>query len=146
MAGREEGLGEDHGNGNGHGKRLGVLRVPGEVRAPGRVRRWVRGLLAQGGYADDGDSTEVVALLTSEVVTNAVQHGPRGGEIRVAVWRDGKRVRVECADSGGGVPVARDAADGDEDGRGLMLLDGLARDWGSRTGESGTSVWFEVDA
>ncbi|WP_460303141.1 ATP-binding protein [Actinocorallia aurea] len=135
----------DGGFEEGFGTRLGVLRVPGELTAPGRVRRWVRGLLAQDrDWA--GEGSEVVELLTSEVVTNAVQHGPSGGEIRVAVWRDGKRVRIECCDVGGGVPVAREAEEGDEDGRGLMLLDGLAREWGSRTDPDGTSVWFEVDA
>ncbi|MDX6742524.1 ATP-binding protein [Actinocorallia sp. A-T 12471] len=132
------------GRDDGFGERLGVLRVPGEIRAPGRVRRWVRGLLSQG--RDGNDAVEVVELLTSEVVTNAVEHGPHGGEVRVAVYRDGKRVRVECSDGGAGVPVAREAGDADEDGRGLMLLDGLAREWGSRTDSDGTSVWFEVDA
>lgn len=132
------------GSGEGEfGERLGVMRVPGEVRAPGRVRRWVRGLLEADGGAD---LVDLVELLTSEVVTNAVEHGPPGGVVDVSVWRDGKRVRVECSDGGGGVPVVRDSDEGDEGGRGLMLLDGLARAWGSRTDEAGTSVWFEVDA
>ena len=92
---------------------------------------------------------DVVVLLTSEVVTNAILHaGPHGpgAEVVVALSRTGDVVRVEVADGHPGIPVV---GDGDLDrpcGRGLVLLDALAKTWGVTTANSGKGVWFEVQA
>lgn len=90
---------------------------------------------------------ETLRLLVSEVVTNAIRHGPRGSDaatvMRVEVLGD--RVRVEIEDTGGGFsPPGPPKADG-SGGWGLFLVDELADRWGIRDGPP-TRVWFEVDA
>jgi PAS domain S-box-containing protein len=54
-----------------------------------------------------------------------------------AVW-------VEVFDSDMRLPRIRSAADTDEGGRGLYLVDQLADRWGSRPTKDGKAVWFEV--
>lgn len=53
---------------------------------------------------------------------------------------------MAVTDHGAGLPVVRDLSPLDEGGRGMMLVEVLAADWGVRT-DHGTSksVWFEVD-
>jgi len=88
-----------------------------------------------------------LALLTSEVVTNAVRAD--AGEV-IATFRPGSHgnaLRVEVHDNGGGWPVLRCPGPLDErGGRGLMIVDALADDWGSATDDGGTTVWFEMQA
>jgi PAS domain S-box-containing protein len=90
---------------------------------------------------------ETLRLLVSEVVTNAIRHGPRGSDAATIMRVDvvGDRVRVEIEDTGGGFsPPGPPKADG-SGGWGLFLVDELADRWGIRDGPP-TRVWFEVDA
>lgn len=84
---------------------------------------------------------DVAALLTSEVVTNAVLHGD--GEVELRVSRDGEGLLVEVSD-GSDTPVRRRAAGpDDEGGRGILLLEAMATRWGTRTLPGGGKVvWF----
>jgi hypothetical protein len=54
-----------------------------------------------------------------------------------AVW-------VEVFDGDLRLPRIRSAAETDEGGRGLYLVDQLATRWGSRPTKDGKAVWFEV--
>jgi hypothetical protein len=54
-----------------------------------------------------------------------------------AVW-------VEVFDGDMRLPRIRSAAETDEGGRGLYLVDQLATRWGSRPTKDGKAVWFEV--
>lgn len=85
-------------------------------------------------------------LLLSEVVTNAIRHGPQGDDASIVmrvVVRD-ETVRAEVADGGPGfAPPRGPAADGSS-GWGLYLVDRLADRWGVRPGPP-TRVWFEID-
>jgi anti-sigma regulatory factor (Ser/Thr protein kinase) len=86
-----------------------------------------------------------VAVLVSEVVTNAVRHGgARAGDaVVVHVALSGDVLRVEVCDQGSGFtpPTARQMrADGG--GNGLILLERLATAWGV-SGDDRTCVWFE---
>ncbi|GAA4235868.1 hypothetical protein FHR32_008497 [Streptosporangium album] len=73
---------------------------------------------------------EVVELLTSEMVTNALVHG-RG-------------YRVEVYDNNRDVPVVPASFDGEESGRGMALVGRLARSWGYRDTRLGKAVVFEL--
>jgi anti-sigma regulatory factor (Ser/Thr protein kinase) len=80
-------------------------------------------------------------LVVSELVTNAVLHGP--GTARVGVTlevRDGL-VRGEVTDEGRGTVEIREAA-GEGGGFGLQLLDRISERWGVHPGS--THVWFEL--
>ncbi len=112
------------------------LLLPGETRSAGLARHAVRDLV--GGPAD------IAALLTTEVVANAVRHGG-GGPVRLRAALSPAGLRVEVDDSASTVPgPPRDAACHEESGRGLMLIDVLASAWGVEPRPDGKCVWFEL--
>jgi anti-sigma regulatory factor (Ser/Thr protein kinase) len=87
---------------------------------------------------------DVVELLVSELVTNAVVHARSGGEIVMRSARDG--LEVEVTDTGEGEPALRDSTPDALGGRGIAILDALADSWGVRRGEDhpGKTVWFRL--
>lgn len=116
-----------------------------ERSAPRRARHWVMRSVAGAGVG--GASNQVIELLTGELVSNAVVHGPAGEPVRIAVRVDGYLVRVAVTDQGGGVPQVRHAEPTDPNGRGMALVETLSTAWGAaRQPDGGTTVWFEVDA
>ena len=87
-------------------------------------------------------------LCLSELVTNATIHSHSrqpGGYFRVYVERHGSHVRVEVTDQGG--PWAQSQPHDDQNGRGLLVVAQLARDFG-RSGDehAGWTVWYEIEA
>jgi len=58
--------------------------------------------------------------------------------------RGARAVWVEVFDTDMRLPRIRSAAETDEGGRGLYLVDQLASRWGSRPTKDGKAVWFEV--
>ncbi|MEU9219837.1 ATP-binding protein [Streptomyces sp. NPDC048376] len=89
---------------------------------------------------------DIAALLVSELVTNALRHAT--GPIGVRVVRDPAGAAgillVEVSDPLPDPPRERAARPDDEDGRGLQLVATAARRWGTRPGEAGKTVWFEL--
>jgi anti-sigma regulatory factor (Ser/Thr protein kinase) len=81
-------------------------------------------------------------LVVSELVANAVTHGPDAPvQLRLSVDGPG-RVRGEVADQGrDGTIAIRESAD-EGGGYGLRLVDRLAHRWGVHEGS--THVWFEL--
>jgi anti-sigma regulatory factor (Ser/Thr protein kinase) len=90
---------------------------------------------------------EPAALMTSELVTNAVQYSrtdPDGGTtIAVRVLATRRGVRIEVDDDSTAPPVPREATD--EGGRGLAIVDTMSTMWGTHANQSGKTVWFELD-
>jgi anti-sigma regulatory factor (Ser/Thr protein kinase) len=108
---------------------------PMNVRA---ARDFVSEALKEQGFAGDAD---VVLLLASELVTNAVRHAATRFEIRVDAAPDQVRVMVLDEDVEH-PPEVQHPGPEDTNGRGLLLVEQLAKAWGSsRVGRS-KSVWF----
>jgi anti-sigma regulatory factor (Ser/Thr protein kinase) len=88
-----------------------------------------------------------VALVVSELVANAVQHGGADGEITVEIQRRSSVVKVRvCSPRGGTSPRLVDPGcrvDG-SGGIGLHLVDRLAVAWGVDTQTRQTLVWADV--
>ena len=121
----------------------GWIPLPSTPGAPGLARRFLATALS----AEDQEVADVAALLTSELVTNAVLHGQ--GPVRLQVRRGAATLRVEVSD--GSTPFAlRPPSEGDAldgDGLGLLLLNALATSWGSQYAgptTAGKTLWFEL--
>jgi len=124
----------------GHGLDLGAEAGPWLVT---HVRRRVANVAL--GCGASPDEALVVELLASEVVTNAVVHGPERGHVAVrAGVRDGA-FTVAVTDQGHGGPVLRDPEPTEPSGRGLHVVANLASAWGVEPGSEGTTVWFTVE-
>lgn len=113
------------------------LTLPADPGAAALARRE----LVQAGLGEDIERT--VAMLATELVTNAVRHaGLRSGDrmaLRATIEPD--FARVELHDGGGGFdPDVRH----ETSGFGLRLIETLSSQWGT-TGPPGFAVWFEVD-
>ncbi|MGQ5637835.1 MULTISPECIES: SpoIIE family protein phosphatase [unclassified Streptomyces] len=105
----------------------------------GRARRLVRRVLARWGLAELAETTE---LLVSEVVANAVRFATQPVSLRVLRT---DVLRCEVGDDCPQVPRMRHASLGDENGRGLWLVDQLADRWGATRVSTGKVVWFEQE-
>jgi anti-sigma regulatory factor (Ser/Thr protein kinase) len=112
---------------------------PGVVRT---ARAVVRGQLRD--WELDSLS-DLAALLVSELVTNSLRHatGPIGVRlVRPAGVPDA--LLVEVSDPLPDPPHERSADADDESGRGIQLVAGSSRRWGTRPGRTGKTVWFEL--
>jgi PAS domain S-box-containing protein len=67
-----------------------------------------------------------------------------GQEFVLRIRKGADSVWVEVFDSDLRLPRIRMAGENDEGGRGLYLVDQLAKKWGSRPTDEGKSVWFEM--
>ncbi|MFD5568363.1 SpoIIE family protein phosphatase [Streptomyces cadmiisoli] len=110
-----------------------------EEMAPGKARRLVRRALARWELEDLTDSVE---LLVSEVVTNAVRYASRPITLRLLRT---DVLRCEVGDDVPQLPRLRQARATDEGGRGLYLVNRLARRWGATRLSTGKVVWFELN-
>ncbi|MFD3550154.1 SpoIIE family protein phosphatase [Streptomyces sp. NPDC058655] len=109
-----------------------------EETAPGRARRFARRAVTRWGLEELSDSLE---LLVSEVVTNAVRYAERPVTLRLLRT---DVLRCEVGDDSPQLPRQRRARDTDEGGRGLFLVNRMARRWGATRLSSGKVVWFEL--
>lgn len=107
----------------------------------GAGRRAVAAELADRGVAPE--LVDVVELLVSELLTNALLHADTDLDLRTSLERG--HIRVEVADGSPGRPILRHPPADATSGRGLEIVDALASRWGvdERPG-GGKSVWFEV--
>ncbi|MEW1614662.1 MULTISPECIES: SpoIIE family protein phosphatase [unclassified Streptomyces] len=109
-----------------------------EDAAPGRARRLARRALSRWGLDELSDEVE---LLVSEVVTNAVRYAERPVTLRLLRT---DILRCEVGDDSPQLPRQRRARETDEGGRGLFLVNRLARRWGATRLSTGKVVWFEM--
>ncbi|MEA2295283.1 MAG: serine/threonine-protein kinase RsbW [Solirubrobacteraceae bacterium] len=116
-----------------------VIDVARDPRAPAIARAIVRDR-----FASDLSPRELddVALIVSELISNAVRHGAGAIELRMTV--DDGVLHGEVIDEGPGFETELREQGADEiGGRGLPLVARLSREWGVFDGSS--HVWFELD-
>lgn len=103
------------------------------------ARRFVADTLAAWGLPG---LVDVAVLLVSELVTNALLHAGTAIEVDCVRGRDAVRVSVLDGASAPGAPRAypADAATG----RGLLIVQSLADDWGVSPAPEGKCTWFEL--
>jgi anti-sigma regulatory factor (Ser/Thr protein kinase) len=116
-------------------------RFPAELLSVREARAFVLGAL----HGVEAPVREIATVLVAELATNAVLHANSAFEVAVRVEDD--MIRVEVADDSTETPLLLDPGRDAERGRGLKIVDGLARSWGvvPRTGEGSKTVWFELE-
>lgn len=116
--------------------------LPAEPASVARARQHLVDALKDWG---ETAAVEVVELLVSELVTNAVLHA--GSPVELVVRRQPGRVRVEVGDDSSMAPHRRDSDEEATIGRGVDMVEMLAEQWGVETDVAeGKVVWFEVSA
>jgi anti-sigma regulatory factor (Ser/Thr protein kinase) len=85
----------------------------------------------------------VAALLTSELVTNAIAH-QAGESVMLVITCACDQLRVDVHDTSWAVPVLVDAPADAEAGRGLVLVDSLSTTWGFCLTPVGKAVYFTL--
>ena len=120
------------------------ITVPVERRSVAVGRHWVVRTVAERGVV--GMANQVVELLSSELLANAVLHGPQDGEITVAVTFGPGTVRVAVGDRGRRTPVVLHGEPAAPAGRGMAIVEAMSNRWGVlETDDGGKTVWFELD-
>ncbi|WP_049575397.1 ATP-binding SpoIIE family protein phosphatase [Streptomyces sp. SBT349] len=117
---------------------VAYCRLDPRAESVREARRMVRESLARWDLEELEDSVE---LLVSEVVTNAVRYAERPVSVRLLRT---DVLRCEVGDDVPQLPRLRQAGPADEGGRGLYLVQRLARQWGATRLSTGKLVWFEM--
>ncbi|MCX5081963.1 ATP-binding protein [Streptomyces sp. NBC_00401] len=123
-----------------HSDKLSYTAYP---RSVSLARRRAARLVEEWGH---GDQAGAVALLVSELATNALLHGCfRGRLFQVELSLTGSALRISVSDPRGEVlPEPRAATESEQFGRGLLIVQELASDWGVEGRNVGKTVWCEV--
>ncbi|MDI6521422.1 SpoIIE family protein phosphatase [Streptomyces coelicoflavus] len=107
-------------------------------RAPREARTLTRDALSRWRLEE---MTEAAELLVSELVTNAARHTSQRLTLRLLRT---DVLRCEVLDDEPSLPRARRPESLDEAGRGLYLVNRIARRWGVSRLSTGKVVWFEL--
>ncbi|QAY63906.1 GAF domain-containing protein [Xylanimonas allomyrinae] len=130
-------------------------RVADSLADLGPARRWIDDILETSGVATRERRTAM--LLSSELLTNALEHGGGPVTATVVIDLDTTRVRVGVRDASPARPLLRNPQPHELSGRGVLFLDRLASRWGvvdhdgtevvGRHGQdvAGKTVWFELN-
>ncbi|MEV5511130.1 ATP-binding protein [Streptomyces orinoci] len=119
-----------------------AISLPASPRSVAAARRFCDRLLAEWGLHDlAGDAL----LLLSELVTNAIVHGPEGaGDVELTLSRTPARLIAQVTDGGGSLPRCGRAGPDSENGRGMWLVEQIADEWGHHLSPAGKTVWFTL--
>jgi anti-sigma regulatory factor (Ser/Thr protein kinase) len=114
------------------------VNLEADSQAPAAARRHVAALLRARGV--DHDDIDVVCLAVSELATNALVH--TGAAFAVDVSMQDDAVHVEVLDTSPRLPHRIPAGVGN--GRGLAIVEELARSWGADPIIGGKVVWCDL--
>jgi anti-sigma regulatory factor (Ser/Thr protein kinase) len=117
--------------------------LPANPESVPRARGLVAAELTRFGI-EDPEVFETVKLLTSELVTNAVRHS--FDDIMLCLDRIDRLLRVTVLDTNADLRLEPKPAEVEgQRGRGLLLVEALATDWGVTPQAPGKQVWFELE-
>lgn len=120
------------------------LVLPGHRQSVAVGRHWVVRTSAERGVG--GMANQVLELLSSELLSNAVLHGAGGQAIGVQMRHSVATVRVAVSDNGDHTPVVLDQDLAAVNGRGMAIVEAMSSRWGIEPrDEGGKTVWFELD-
>jgi anti-sigma regulatory factor (Ser/Thr protein kinase) len=117
-----------------------VAMFPGLPVAVRSARRFVRGYLT-------GPRIDDLELVACELITNSIRHTPAGdgGEFIVRVRTGRGWARVEVSDAGAAHwDSSGSAGPDDEYGRGMVIIEALADNFGRDASADGQTCWAEI--
>lgn len=110
-----------------------------DIRAPAAARTFVAAALASWGVHSDD-----VILVVGELASNAFRHAATRFRLSIQHWDD--VVGLSVSDVGSGIPLAKAPDAEGVGGRGLMIVETLARAWGFHADAGGgKTVWAEIN-
>jgi anti-sigma regulatory factor (Ser/Thr protein kinase) len=115
------------------------VELPPEPASATRARRLAREQLAP---ICAPDALDTIALLVTELVTNAILHARTPLQLLIET-RPG-HVRLCVEDTSDRQPELRSYASDAVTGRGLALVETLASSWGVEATPNGKIVWCEI--
>jgi anti-sigma regulatory factor (Ser/Thr protein kinase) len=120
------------------------ILLPAERQSVAVGRHWVVRTAAVRGAT--GMTNQVLELLSSELLANAVLHGPADGGVGVQLVVGDERTRVSVSDGNPSSPVVMKTEPSALNGRGMAIVEAMSSRWGVDTHEDGgKTVWFELD-
>ena len=122
------------------GGRVAHLAFEPEIGAVPEARQHVLDRCRSWGVPESDLST--IAVVVSELVTNAVRHAHT--QLDVLVECEDEWVRLAVADQSLALPVRPEPDPSQPGGLGLLLIDKLAARWGVTSHTHGKSVWAVV--
>jgi serine phosphatase RsbU (regulator of sigma subunit)/anti-sigma regulatory factor (Ser/Thr protein kinase) len=125
------------------GRRAILSVAQAEPERVAGARRQLRDLLHDWPEREQVDSA---VLLCSEMLTNVLMHTEGDALLIASVTGPPgeRRMRVEVIDDDDTLPHRRDPGELASSGRGLVLMELLADDWGVAPRGEGKSIWFEL--
>lgn len=116
-----------------------LLTIPASPEAPARARNAVAEVLGA-----RHPRLEAAVLATSEIVSNAVQHGElhTGDPILLEIGRPRGRTRVAVSHPGTFTGIRR--SEPGPGGWGLKIVDQVSRAWGIDRHQDRVRAWFEI--
>jgi anti-sigma regulatory factor (Ser/Thr protein kinase) len=117
---------------------MATLQLEPVVESTPVARHWIAAHLRD----LPAEVSSCAALLTSELVTNAILHAATPMCVTLHILPD--RIRVDVADGNSSFPAIKDYGRDAATGRGLTLFNTLASDWGVQAVDGGKIVWFEL--
>ena len=116
-----------------------VPSIPESVRLARSHVRATLGFHHLDQYADDA------AIITSELVTNVIQHvcgdGTQMVRVTLSRTRNPEAVTVAVSDSSPEGPAMRKTSPGSEQGRGLRIVEALSAHWGWYPEDGGKAIF-----
>ncbi|MCX4450446.1 ATP-binding protein [Streptomyces sp. NPDC087866] len=127
------------------------VTLPSEPVSVSLARRYVARVLAEWGMPDDAEAADSLRLIISELATNAVLHTFGQSPtftIDLRLERE-ERLRLGVTDSHPRRPQRLPAAVQQDNGRGMVIIRSLAKEYGGRltvtpTADGGKTVWVEL--
>ncbi|MFF4085142.1 ATP-binding protein [Streptomyces sp. NPDC001777] len=125
------------------------VTLPSEPVSVAAARKYVTGTLTEWGLAVDGEFADGIRLIVSELATNAVQHTfGQSPTFTVDLRLDREeQLSLGVRDSHPRWPRRLPAAVQQDNGRGMVIIRALAKEYGGRlavtpTADGGKTVWI----